>query len=139
GRGQPVKTTLTIDGRTYRPPQLAAGSLIQKPYAGKLRYVVEPPESSEVVTVKLFSEDVRVEGWSFALCHDASGADLFEMATSPELERLIDGEPPAFVLNDVAQAGPFIAARQAVILGGDSVPVTLGPFTEGPPALCPPA
>ncbi len=131
GLGQPVTTALTIRGVTYVPSEFPSAALVQKPYAGKLTYRVEPPQSSEVVTVKLYSEEIAVEGWSFALCHTAQSADLVEMATSPELEQLVGGEPPEFILNDTAPADPFVAVRQAVVLGTSLGRVAMGPFPEG--------
>lgn len=135
GRGQPVSSLITIDGQTYEPSTEPAVLMVQKPYARKLSYKVEPPESSEVVTVKLYSEEIPVQGWSFALCHTAQAAEVIEMRAAPELEEIVRGEPPEFVLNDTAPADPFVAVRQAVIFGSGLDPITLGPFPEGLPVL----
>jgi len=135
GKGQPVLSAFTLKGVTYKPETLESAALVQKPYAGKLRYEVEPAESSEVVTVKLSSEEVLVEGWSFALCHTADSADVVEVKTSPEVERLVNGEAPEFVRNDVLSADPFVAVTQAVLLSSSSEPISLGPFPDGLPLL----
>ncbi|MBI4582939.1 MAG: hypothetical protein HY717_02725 [Planctomycetes bacterium] len=131
GSGQPVRTALTIQGYSFHPPLPAAATLAQKPYAQKLAYRVEPPESSEVVMVKLYSEEVAVEGWSFALCHTAGAAEVEEVRTAPGLERVNGGEPPEVVLNEVVPADPFVAVKQTVLLGTPSRPLALGPFPDG--------
>lgn len=135
GQGEPVPSAFTVNGLSQKPAETVRASLVQKPYAGKLSYKVEPPESSEVVTVKLYADEIAVEGWSFALCHSAAAASVIEMATSPELERLVNGDAPQLVINEIAPAEPFVAVRQTVLLGSVSSPVVLGPFPEGLPLL----
>ena len=135
GRGQPVALTVTSLGRTQGLDGPAAAQLIQKPYAGKLAYRVDPPESSEVVTVKLTAEEIAVQGWSFALCHTAMAAEVLELATAPALEEVLQGEPPAFVQNEIVPLDSFVAVRQVVVLGNPLDPVAAGPFPEGLPVL----
>lgn len=131
GRGKPVEVAVTDDGATYRPSQLPTGTLIKKPYAQKLTYRVDPPESGEVVTVKLVSQEVAVEGWSFALCHTAESAEVVEISPSPEVEEILNGEPPDFLFHEITPAGPFVAVRQSVLLGTALDPIRLGPFPGG--------
>lgn len=132
GQGQPVALVVTIDGLTSRlPMQHAATTLIVDPYSETLAFRSEPPESNEVVTVKLYSEEAAVQGWSFTLCHTAAAAEVVELKTSPELEQLVNGEPPEFVLNDVSEVLPFSAVKQTVVLGTPQEPLALGPFPQG--------
>jgi hypothetical protein len=135
GSGQPVQSIFTVDASTYAPAAPASASLVRKPYASKLAYRAEPPESGQVITVKLYAEDLSVEGWSFALCHTAQAAEVMEVATSPQVMTLLGGEAPEFVLNDIVQAGPFVAVTQKVVLGTYLEPVSRGPFPDGLPVL----
>jgi hypothetical protein len=135
GRGQPVAVAVTALGQTQGLDAPAAAQLIQKPYAGKLAYRADPPESSEVVTVKLAAEEIAVQGWSFALCHTAMAAEVLELATAPALEEVLAGEPPAFVRNEVVPLDAFVAVTQAVVLGDAIDPVAAGPFPDGLPVL----
>ena len=88
-------------------------------------------QSSEVVTVHLYSDEVAVEGWSFSLCHTAASANVLELQNSLELEQLNGGEPPEFIVNEVSLAAPFEVVTQSVILGIPSYPLALGPFPDG--------
>jgi hypothetical protein len=124
-----------VDSTTYLPVVPAVASLVRKPYASKLAYRAEPPESGEVITVKLYSQDLSVEGWSFALCHTAQAAEVMEVATSPQVMTLLGGDPPEFVMNDIVPADPFVAVTQKVILGTLLEPVSRGPFPGGLPVL----
>ncbi|MEM7231014.1 MAG: hypothetical protein AAF517_02495 [Planctomycetota bacterium] len=135
GSGEPVELVVTVAGLTSRlPMQHATSTLIVDPYADTLTYRVEPPESSEVVTVKLYSEEAKVQGWAFSLCHTAAAADILEFQSSPELEQLVLGEAPEFVLNELQSIDPFGVMQQHVILGptlsGEGA-LALGPFADG--------
>jgi hypothetical protein len=129
-----VQVALTVNGGTILPER-AAAVLKPKPLREKFALRALPPESSEVITVTLATEDLTVEGWSFALCHTAGSAEVLEAAASPELQQLRGGEPPAFLLQEVAPADPFVAVRQTVILGSRNAPAAMGPFAEGLPVL----
>ena len=132
GSGQPVKLVVTIHGESSRlPMQHAATTLIVDPYSETLAFRVDPPESGEVVTVNMYSEEAAVEGWSFTLCHDADSADVIEIQTSPEIGQLVDGEPPEFVLNEIQEVDPFVVVEQRVVLGTLDAPLALGPFPDG--------
>jgi hypothetical protein len=129
GSGQPIVSTLTVDGSSCQS-ELPALTLTPKPYAEKLQYRVDPPESGEVVTVKLFTEEVAVQGWSFALGHLGEAAQVVEVATSPEVETLLSGDPPQFVDVRVETVQPYEVVRQSVVLGDTTNPVGAGPFPE---------
>ncbi|MBN1444231.1 MAG: hypothetical protein JXA90_16080 [Planctomycetes bacterium] len=132
GSGQPVSLVVTIRGESSQlPMQHASTTLIVDPYSETLAYRVEPPESGEVVTVKLYSAEALVEGWAFTLCHTAANAEIIEMQNSPELDQLVAGEPPEFVANDIREAAPFVAVEQRVVLGSSLEALALGPFPEG--------
>lgn len=135
GSGQPLSVAFTIDGESYTPADYASATLLPKPYAEDLTYKVAPPESNEVVTVMLSSDEVTLEGWSFALCHTARAAEVVEVATSTEVEQIVSGNPPEFVEVRVTQAEPFVAVEQSVVLGTPSEPLALGPFPDGLPLL----
>jgi hypothetical protein len=133
GSGQPVNLVVTIQGNSSRlPRQHARSTLIVDPYADTLAYRVEPPETSGVATVRLYSAAAPVEGWSFALCHTQDRVRLLEMRPSAELEQLVDGEPPELVLTDVREVAPFVAVTQSVHLGGSGAAlIERGPFPDG--------
>ena len=135
GSGEPVDLVVTIDGLTSRlPMQHATSTLIVDPYSDTMAFRAEPPESTEVVTVKLYSEEAAVEGWAFSLCHTASAATLVEYQTSPELGELVLGEAPEFLLNEVSEVDPFVVVQQRVVLGpvGPGIqPIAIGPFPDG--------
>ncbi len=135
GKGLPVSSYFTIFEKTHPPSRLATAKLIQKPYSAKLSYKAEPPESGEVVTVKLYSSEIEVEGWSFALCNTARAAEAVEIITSPAVEEILDGEPPEYLMNEITPADPFVAVRQSVLLGSPLKPVARGPFPDGLPLL----
>ena len=79
----------------------------------------------------MVSSEAAVEGWSLTLCHTAEAAELLEVRASPELDRLVDGEPPEFLVVDVGTVDPFVSVRQTVILGTALEPRALGPFPDG--------
>jgi hypothetical protein len=135
GSGQPIASVLTVHGASFVPSEFPTATLAPKPYAEKLTYRVEPPESNEVVTVVLESGEIAVEGWSFALCNTALAAEVLEVATSPEVEHLLNGDPPEFVDVRVSPADPFVAVEQSIVLGTAPEPVAAGPFPEGIPLM----
>lgn len=135
GSGEPVPLIITADSLSLVSSKPATATLVPRTPSSRLAYRVDPPESGEVVSVKIYADDVRIQGWSFSLCHTAGAARVVQMATAPELLSLVGGEPPEFVLNDVLPAGPFSAVTQKVLLGTPESPRALGPFPEGLPVL----
>lgn len=135
GSGQPVGLVLTSDSQSLEPSQPAGVTLVPQTPSSRLAYSVEPPEASSVVTVVLHGEDLAVEGWSFALCHRATALDVLHFATSPELETLLDGEPPYFVQNELVAAEPYVAMTQRVLLGAAGTSLNLSAFPDGLPLL----
>jgi hypothetical protein len=135
GSGQPVPLVITADAESLVPSKPATATLVPRTPSSRLSYRVEPPESGEVVAVKLYADDLRIQGWSFTLCHTAGAARVVQLATAPEVLSLVGGEPPEFVLNDILAAGPFVAVTQKVLLGTPESPRAFGPFPEGLPIL----
>src|SRR6185369_1176978 len=124
---------LSMHGTSVKP-ELGTATLLPKPYASQLVWRVEPPQSSGVVSVVLANTGVPVEGWSFALCNTAGGAEVMEVAPSWEVQTTRDGEPPEFLNTLVSTGQAFVAVRQEVILGGGTdTPLAAGPFPKGLP------
>ena len=135
GAGEPVTVVFTSISQSIPPARITEARLIQKPYAAKLSYTVDPPISGEVVTVKMATGDLPVQGWSFALCGTAAAAEVQEIATPDEIAGILDGNPPDFILGEVAPADPYTVVKQSVVLGLGSVPVARGPYPDGLPLL----
>jgi hypothetical protein len=132
GSGEPVAVVVTIDGETSRlPRQRASATLIIDPYADTLAFRTLPEEVTDVVTVKLYSQEAAVEGWSFTLCNTAENAQVLEVQSSPQLDQLVGGEPPEFVYFDARQVDSVITVRQTVTFGTSIEPVAIGPFVNG--------
>ncbi|MGQ9588657.1 MAG: hypothetical protein ACUVYA_00025 [Planctomycetota bacterium] len=132
GSEEPVALVLTVEDRSEKPSKPAGATLIPKTPSSQLAFRTEPPESSEIVTVTISTGALLAQGWSFALCNGASASQVVEYQASPELGRLVDGEGPGFLLDEVVSAGPYTALTQRVILGSPMEPVALGPFEDFP-------
>lgn len=132
GSGQPVPLVLTIGEESRQPSEPAGATLIPKTPSSQLAFRTAPPESSEVITVMISTGALLAQGWAFALCNSATAARVVEYQASPELGRLVDGEGPGFLLNELVPAGPYTAVTQRAILGSPMEPVALGPFKDFP-------
>lgn len=129
-----IITTVVHEGNSFSPATQEGAGLVRIPYEDMLSYKVVPPVSSEVVTVKLFSETGGIQGWSFGLCHPSGKAEVVEYGAPLELERIHQGEPPDFLALNLVEDWPDSAIIEGVILSHYAA-YRIGPFPDGLPVL----